>query len=222
VGSDENSWRVVGVVANVRHQSLEQESGNEIYFPISQMSDWGSLDMVVRGGLPAEAMARSVARTLREHDAGLPLAEAQPLTSLVDRAVSPRRFVLQLLGIFAGAALLLASVGIYGVLSYSVSQRTREIGIRMALGESAARVRRRVVLKTLQLAAVGAALGWLASLGLSHWVASQLYGVSASDPAASLGMLSLLLAVAGVAGYLPALRASRVAPMEALRLGGEG
>jgi predicted permease len=216
-----DAWRVVGVVGNVRHQSLEQEGGNELYFPIAQMSDWGSLDLVVRGGLPAEAMAGGVRSALRELDPGLPLPAGQPLESIVDRAVSPRRFVLQLLGIFAGAALLLASVGIYGVLSYSVSQRTREIGIRMALGESAARVRGSVVAKTLKLAGVGVALGWLASLGLGRWVGSLLYGVSPTDPVTSGAMLLLLLLVSGLAGYLPARRASRVEPMAALRIGAD-
>jgi predicted permease len=215
-------WSVVGVVGDVRHQSLEEEGGNELYFAIAQQPDWGSLDLVVRGSLSAEAMAGGVRAALREVDPALPLPEARPLESLVDRAVSPRRFVLQLLGVFAAAALLLASVGIYGVLSYTVSQRTREIGIRMALGESAARVQGSVVLKTLKLAGIGVAVGWLGSLWLSRWVGSLLYGVSPTDPSTSAAMLVLLMAVAGVAGYLPARRASQVEPMAALRAGGEG
>jgi len=216
-----NEWRVVGVVGDVRHQSLEREGGSELYFPIAQLSDYGSLDMVVRGSLPAEAMAVSVRAALRELDPGLPVPAAQPLESIVDRAVSPRRFVLQLLVAFAGAALLLASVGIYGVLSYSVSQRTREIGIRMALGEPAARVQKSVVGKTLELAGLGVALGWLASLGLGRFVGALLYGVSATDPTTTGAMLALLLLVSALAGYLPARRASRVEPMSALRLGAD-
>jgi hypothetical protein len=212
-------WRVIGVAADVRHQSLEEAGGNELYFPIAQQADYGSLDLVVRGRQSFDAMAGGVRAALREVDPGLPLPEPQPLESLVDRAVSPRRFVLELLGAFGAAALLLASIGIYGVLSYGVSQRTREIGIRMALGESAAQVRARVVKKTLQLAGIGAALGWLASLGLTRWGASMLYGVRPTDPVASAAMVTLLLAVATVAGYLPARRASRVEPIAALREG---
>jgi ABC-type antimicrobial peptide transport system permease subunit len=135
----------------------------------------------------------------------------------VDRALSPRRFVLLVLGAFAGTALLLAALGIYAVLSYTVGQRAREIGIRLALGESAAGVRRRVVGRTLLLAGVGVAVGAALSLVASRLIRSLLYGVGPADVPTFLGTAALLLAVAALAGYLPARRASATDPVEALR-----
>jgi ABC-type antimicrobial peptide transport system permease subunit len=137
--------------------------------------------------------------------------------AIVDRAVSPRRFVMTLLGAFSGAALLLASLGIYGVLSYSVSQRTKEFGIRMALGASAGTIRTHVVTRTLALTGLGLVLGWLGSLALSRAIASLLHGVAPSDPLTLVATTGLLIAVAALAAYLPARRASRVDPISALR-----
>jgi ABC-type antimicrobial peptide transport system permease subunit len=136
---------------------------------------------------------------------------------LVDRAVSPRRFLVLLLGGFAAFALILASLGIYAVISYSVNQRVREIGIRMALGASAADLQRRIVLRTLGLAALGLALGLAGSRVLSGALGSLLFGITNSDPVTFLGVGTLLVAVAAAAGYIPAWKASRVDPMVALR-----
>ena len=137
----------------------------------------------------------------------------------MDKAVSPRRFVALLLGGFAAFALLLASLGIYALVSYSVSQRTREIGIRMALGASAAGVQRRIILQTLGLAACGVALGTLSSWVLARALSGFLFGVTATDPATFAGMVAILAAVGLLAGYVPARRASRIDPMVALRAG---
>ena len=131
--------------------------------------------------------------------------------------MSPRRFILLLIGVFALAALLLATLGIYGVVSYSVSQRTQEIGICMALGASAADVQVGVIAKTLGLASAGILMGLLASLMLSRLMASLLYGVSSSDPLTFAAMMILLLLIAALAGYVPARRASRIDPMSVLR-----
>ena len=133
--------------------------------------------------------------------------------------MSPRRFVALLLGGFAAFALLLASLGIYALIWYSVSQRTQEIGIRMALGASAAGVQRRILLQTLSLAACGIALGTLASWALARVLTGFLFGVTASDPATFAGMVTILTAVGLLAGYVPARRASRIDPMVALRAG---
>jgi ABC-type antimicrobial peptide transport system permease subunit len=136
---------------------------------------------------------------------------------LVDKAVSPRRFVVLLLGGFALFALLLASLGIYGVVSYGVNQRMQEIGIRMALGASAARLQAGIIGQTLGLAAVGMLLGAVASLVLARALGGLLFGVTATDPITFLGMPVVLAVVAAIAGYVPARRASRVDPSIALR-----
>lgn len=208
---------VVGVVSDVRHQALDQGSGLEAYIPYTQISDYGTLAMVVRSRVPAAALAQSVKSTLNAVDPSLPVADYQSLEAVVDRAVSPRRFILMVLGGFAGAALLLAALGIYAVLSYSVSQRVREIGIRMALGESGGSVRRRVVGRTMLLAATGVLIGAVVSFGASRLLQSLLYGVGPTDPLSFMGTAVLLVGVSAIAGFLPALRASRTDPIVALR-----
>ncbi len=135
----------------------------------------------------------------------------------VDKVVSPRRFLVMLLSGFAGFALLLASLGIYALISYSVNQRTKEIGIRMALGASASLVQRDVLAKTLRLALAGVALGTIGSFALSKWIGSLLFGTTPTDPATFSGVILLLCTVALVAAYIPARRASRIDPMRLLR-----
>ena len=209
--------RVVGVVADVRHLALEQGAGLEMYLPIRQTRDYSSVDLVVRTTLPPSALAATVRAALRPIDPNLPATEFRPLQQLVDKAVSPRRFVVLLLGGFSAFALVLASLGIYGVISYSVSQRRQEIGIRMALGASARDLRRGIVLQTLGLAGIGIVLGTAASWALARLLTGFLFGVTSNDPVTFLGMVMVLTAVAVTAGYLPARRASRIDPMSALR-----
>jgi ABC-type antimicrobial peptide transport system permease subunit len=136
---------------------------------------------------------------------------------LVDHSTSPRRFFVLLVGIFAGLGLLLASLGIYGVIAYSVTQRTQEIGIRMALGASRGRVQRGVMAKTLWLVLAGMVVGTLGSFAASRAIASLLFGTQPTDLVTYAGMVLVLMVVALVAGYLPARRASRIDPMIALR-----
>jgi predicted permease len=209
--------RVVGVVGDVRHYALEETGGPEMYLPLRQTGDYSAVDLVVRTTLPPDTLASAVREALRPIDPNLPAREFQTLRELVDRAVSPRRFLVVLLGGFAVFALLLASLGIYGVISYSVSQRVQEIGIRMALGASATDLQGRILLQTLGLAGIGLALGMIASRVLASALGSFLFGVTASDPATFIGMGALLVAVAALAGYVPAWRASRIDPMVALR-----
>ena len=213
----DEEWQVVGVAADVRHQALEKTAGLEMYFPYAQKPDFRTLTMVVRSRLPAATLAVPVAEALRAFDPTMPTGDYRPLAAAVDQATSPRRFVLAVLGAFAAAALVLVALGIYAVLSYAVGQRVREIGIRMALGESAARVRRGVVGRTVLLAAAGVAVGATVSLGASRLLASQLFGVGATDPAAFAGAAALLLAVAALAGHAPAARAAGTEPLAALR-----
>jgi predicted permease len=210
-------WNVVGVAGDVRHQSLEESSGLEMYFPLAQNPDFSTLSMVVRSGLPASALAGGVRAALRAADPAMPTDDYQPLGAVVDRAISPRRFVLEIIGAFAGAALLLAALGIYAVLSYSVSQRTREIGIRIALGESAARVQQRVVGRTVRLAGIGVVVGGTAAFAASRLLQSLLYGVGPADVVSFAGTALILVAVSALAGYLPARRASMTDPIVALR-----
>jgi putative ABC transport system permease protein len=210
-------WEVIGVVGDVRHQSLEQGSGNEMYLPYTQMSDFASAALAVRSSMPLATLARAVSGVLREIDPGMPTGDFRTMDSVIDRAISPRRFVLLILGGFAATALLLAALGIYAVLSYTVSQRIPEIGIRMALGESSAQVRRRVVGRTLLLAGAGVTIGAAVSFVVSRLMRSFLYGVGPSDPLTFAAMAAVLLLVAVVAGFIPARRASSTDPMAALR-----
>ncbi|MEM7049538.1 MAG: ADOP family duplicated permease [Acidobacteriota bacterium] len=205
----DEEFEIIGVVANTRHRSLEVESDLEAYFPITQIGSLGALDMVVRSSLPAETLAAAVIPAIHRVDPTIPANEYRSLTGQIERWMSPRRFTLQVLMAFAAIALLLAALGIYGVLSYSVTERRPEIGIRMALGESARRVLQRVVLRTLTLAAIGLAVGLVASLLISRWFSSLLYGMEATDPKTLAAMGLTLLVVAALAGLIPALRAAR-------------
>jgi len=209
--------RVVGVVGDVRHLALEQEAGNEMYIPMRQCTDLSSADLVVRSAVPPEQLAGTLRAALQPIAADLPRNDFRVLQQLVDRSVSPRRLVVLLLGGFAVFALVLASLGIYGLISYSVTQRTQEIGIRIALGASARHVQGRVVMQTLSLAATGMVCGAVASWLLARAAGGLLFGVTAADPGTFLGMLAVLGGAALVAGYLPARRASRVDPLVALR-----
>jgi predicted permease len=209
--------RVVGVVADVHHGGPERSGGSEMYLPMRQTGDYAAMELVVRTGLPPDGLAAGIRMALRPIDPNLPVREFQTLRSLVDKVESPRRFLVLLLSGFAGFALLLATLGIYALISYSVNQRTREIGIRMALGASAGLVQREVLMKTLRLAVTGVAIGTLAAFAFAKWIDSLLFGTTRTDPVVFSGVILLLCAAALVAGYLPARRASRVDPMTALR-----
>jgi predicted permease len=217
LGNCAKERRVVGVVGDVRHLALEQTSGNEMYIPMRQCSDQPSADLVVRANVPPAALAGAIRGALQPIAANLPGKDFRTLQELVDKSVSPRRFLVLLLGGFAVFALMLASLGIYGLISYSVNQRTQEIGIRMALGASSGDVQRRILLQTLGLASFGIALGTVASWLLVRSAGGLLFGITPRDPATFLGMVVVLTIVALIAGYLPARRASQVDPMVALR-----
>jgi predicted permease len=209
--------RVVGVVADVRHAALETAGGPEMYLPMRQTADYAAMQLVVRTALLPDSLAAGIRTALRPIDPNLPVREFVTFQDLVDRAVSPRRFLVLLLAGFAAFALILASLGIYAVISFSVSQRVQEIGIRMALGASATDLQRRIVLRTLGLAALGLALGMAGSRVLSSALGSLLFGITTGDPVTFIEVGTLLIAVAAIAGYIPAWKASRIDPMVALR-----
>lgn len=208
--------RVVGVVDDVHEEGLESGSGSQIYYPTSQQGPNGA-QLVIRSSLPPGVLSSSVLRALRELNPQQPVAELRPIRTIVDRAVSPRRFFMLLVAAFAGLGLVLAALGIYGVISYAVERKTPEIGIRMALGATTGQVQSMFLARTLRLASLGMFLGVVISLAVSEIIASLLFGTSQWDAAAYLGMALALLLVAVVAGYIPARRASRVDPIRALR-----
>ena len=209
--------RVVGIVADVHHGGPESLGGSEMYLPMRQTGDYAAMKLVVRTTLPPASLAASIRTALRPIDPNLPITEFQPLQGLVDKVVSPRRFLVMLLSGFAGFALLLAALGIYALISYSVNQRTKEIGIRMALGATSGLVRRGVLTRTLRLALAGVALGTLGSFVLAKWIESLLFATTPANPAVFAGVSLLLCAVALAAAYFPARRASRIEPLQALR-----
>lgn len=209
--------RVVGVAADVRHLALEQDSGNEMYLPLRQCGDLPSADMVVRSTLATAQMTSAVRQALAPLNPAISANEFRTLQELVDRSVSPRRFVVLLLGAFALFALVLASLGIYALISYSVTQRTQEIGIRMALGASTRNVRTQIVKQTLRLSLIGIAIGTIASWLAARSISRLLFGVTPTDPVTFGAMVVVLATVASLAGYLPARRASRIDPLIALR-----
>ncbi|HEX8765667.1 MAG TPA: FtsX-like permease family protein [Candidatus Acidoferrum sp.] len=163
------------------------------------------------------SIAGAVAEVVHRSEPNLPVTHVMTMDSLISDSVSPRRFSSVLVAIFAGLALLLAAVGIYGVTSYAVSQRTQEIGLRMALGAQTHAVRRMILGQTLKLTLIGVTVGLVGSYLLAQFLASLLFGVSVHDPLTFLGVAVLLIAVALGASYLPARRAMRVDPMVALR-----
>jgi predicted permease len=210
--------RVIGVIADVRETTAEAKSGWQMYISAAA-PQFGPADsqLVIRSSLPAKILQPTVLTTLREINSGQPTADLKPIQLLVDRASSPRRFFVYLVGIFAALGLALAALGIYGVISYSVTQRTQEIGIRMALGATQSAVQLGIIRQTLSMAVLGIGAGAIASLAVSSLIASLLFGTAPNDPVTFVGMILVLGFVALLAGYLPARRASRINPMVALR-----
>jgi putative ABC transport system permease protein len=207
---------IVGVVGDVNHYDLEKAPDLQAYVPHAQWTD-SYMQLVVRTAVDPGAFAASVRKAIREVDPALPLFKVATMPGLISDSTAQRRFTLTLIGVFAAVALLMAAIGIYGVMAYSVSLRTREIGIRVALGAQKRDVFRLVVGQGLKLAALGLSLGLIAALALARLMRSLLFGVSAADPLTFVVIALLLIVVALVACWIPARRATKVDPMIALR-----
>jgi predicted permease len=207
---------VIGVVDDVHEENLEGEQGWETYYSAMQTSPNGA-QLVVRSGLPPAELSGSILRALRELNPNQTSAEFRPIRTIVDRAGSPRRFFMLLVASFAGLGLLLAALGIYGVISYTVTRQKQEIGVRMALGATTGLIQRSVLMNTLRLALVGVAFGTLIAMIAARLISSLLFATSPWDAVTYIAMALALISVALLSGYLPALRASRTNPMTALR-----
>ena len=209
---------IVGIVGDVRDVSLSQEPGPMMYVPYAQAPFWGEI-VVVRSSLSTAAVAASIRRVVQEIDKDLPVTDIATLPDAMDSqaSVAQPRFRTLLLGLFAALALALAAVGIFGVMSYSVSRRTNEIGIRMALGATPSGVLRLLLVESTKLVLAGLLVGIPAALVLTRFLAGLLYGVEPTDPLTFIAVTLILVGVALVACYVPARRAAKVDPMIALR-----
>jgi putative ABC transport system permease protein len=212
------SRRIVGVVGNERLRGPAAAAPLAVYLPLAQApsADGGEVVLMRVRGDPA-ALAPAVSALVRRLDPGLAVFGVEPLERTLDRSVSQRRFVMLLLVFFAGLALALAAIGVYGVLAYGVVERRREIGIRLALGAQPGAVRRRVVGQGLVLAGAGVLLGVAGAAGLARFLESMLFGVAPTDAATLASVALFLLVVALAASYLPARQATRIDPLAALR-----
>jgi predicted permease len=215
--TDRPWYTVVGVVGDVSHARLGEPPDPQMYLPQSQFTDsYLVLTARVAGEDPV-ALVPAIRQSLRQLDPSVPLYDVAALDDLLARSTTQRRFVMMLLMGFAGCALLLAGIGLYGVISYTVAQRTREVGLRMALGASRGDILTLVLGSGAATAAAGVAIGLAASAGLTRFLQGQLFEVEPFDPATMASAVALLAAVAALAHLLPARRAMRVDPTTALR-----
>ena len=218
LGGDKGKPRsIVGVVGDSHDLGLDEPSPPMLFVPHAQLATSRMTLMVRAAGDRPGALQQPVQAVLAEVDRGQPPDWTTPFEDRIAGALAPRRFPLQLLGVFAALALVLSALGIYGVTAYGVTQRTREIGVRIAIGAQRRDVLRMVMVGAVKLAAVGVALGLCGALIGARLLSSQLYGVGSRDPLTYAAMSALLAAVALVASWLPARRATRVDPVVALR-----
>ncbi|MGZ4853710.1 MAG: ABC transporter permease [Candidatus Angelobacter sp.] len=210
---------IIGIVPDLKHLSLREAPDPEMYVPYTQKvyPSMLTMDVVLRTKVDPGSVIDDVRQAVRSVDPDLPIAKVLTLTTLVNSSMAQQKFSVYLIATFGALALALASIGMYGVISYSVAQRTREIGIRMALGAQPQNILAMVLQQGARLAGLGIAIGLVAAFGAGRLIANFLYGVRASDPMTFAGVALLLLAVAFFACYLPARRASRVDPIDALR-----
>jgi predicted lysophospholipase L1 biosynthesis ABC-type transport system permease subunit len=217
-------YRVAGVAGDVHSAGLDQAAPEVIYYPLIPITGsflWSppnQMAVVVRtrSDHPA-ALTESIRRVLNDLDRNVPMANVEPLVAVVSRSMARVAFATLLLGIAAGMALLLSAIGVFGAIAFVVSQRRREIGVRIALGAEPSGVSARIVVQALRLGALGLVIGIAAALATTRLLRSLLIGVAPSDPLSLVLVSVVLLGVVALASYLPAHRAARVSPVEALR-----
>jgi putative ABC transport system permease protein len=215
-GSGGATREIIGIVGDVRDVALGQDPGAIMYVPFAQAPFWGA-NLVVKSALSTSSVAAAIRQEVQKIDKDLPVTDVAMMSDVIQASVAAPRFRMFLLGLFAVMALVLAATGIFGVISYSVSRRTSEIGIRVALGASRHTILRMILRETLLLTFAGLAVGLPSALAASHLLGHMLFNVSANDPATLAAVAFVLAAVAALAGYIPARRAMRVDPMVALR-----
>jgi predicted permease len=207
---------IIGVVGDARYSDLTTPARAMVYWPHPQLT-FGAMSFTVRTASDPMALAPAVERAIQSLDKDQPVADVRTMDQWMAKSLAQSRFSSTLLTVFAGLALMLAAIGIYGVMSYAVSQRTAEIGIRLALGADERAILTMIVGNGLRLTAIGLAIGVSLAAAVSWTLSTQLYETSAGDPLTFLGVVTVLGAVAALATYIPARRAARIQPVDALR-----
>src|SRR6476620_6989881 len=214
--SPDPKWiTIVGIVGDIRHAALDVEPKPEMYVPFAQ-DPYKSMIFAVRGAQDPRNLASAIRSQIQSIDPGLPLANIRTFDAVIAESVAPRRLSVVLLGVFAAVAVLLATVGIYGVMSFLVVQRTHEIGVRMALGAQRSDVLKLVLVRSLKLISTGTIIGLIVAVMSTHTLQALLYSVSAFDVTTFALVTILLGAIALAASYLPAIRATKADPMVVL------
>jgi predicted permease len=219
IGFGGDSWdTVIGVAGDVKQRGVEKETGTELYVSLDQLAMAApTMNVVLRTTLPPAALSQTLERLVRDVDPAVPIVRLRDMDSVFAESIRRPRLLAQLLGAFAGLALLLAAVGTYGVLSYIATERRREIGIRLALGAAPSSVVTLVMKQGLQLALIGVIVGLAGAIGVNRLIASLLFGVQPSDPTTLAAVVTTITLVAAGACWLPAWRASRMDPTVVLR-----
>jgi putative ABC transport system permease protein len=207
---------IAGVVGNIKTDGFDQPDQPHLYLPIFQNPGY-AMAVYLRTSEDPTHLTQALRQQIQAVDPNLPVFGEQPMENLVSASLAQRRFAMQIVGLFGVLALLLAGIGIYGVMAYTVSQRTREIGIRLALGASAGAILRWVLTQGMRLTLMGVAVGLVGALALTRLLRGMLFGVGTTDPLTYVGLALLLALVALLACYIPAWRATKVDPMIALR-----